>query len=208
MVRPARQDGRVAAILVKHRRSTPVKEQIVSYPRITRWSYGWAVPPIRLLAAVLAADGVSYVLVGSAGLHLRGHCRPVGDIDAVPAPDQANLETARCPNRPCRRQQMPASAPVNYFGSCPGADELWPGGLPAGPRPTPEAVTRLRSRRRAREAPRDRRHHLVVRLAVPAPVAKSLRSWTERHRREDLTASLTQLEQAIREDRRQDLRNV
>lgn len=49
-------------------------------------------PPILLLAAVLAADGVSYVLIGSAGLYLRGHRGPVGGIDAVPAPDQANLE--------------------------------------------------------------------------------------------------------------------
>lgn len=52
-------------------------------------------PPILLLAAVLAADGVSYVLVGSAGLYLRGHLGPVGDIDAVPAPDPANLERLR-----------------------------------------------------------------------------------------------------------------
>jgi hypothetical protein len=92
MVRPARQGGLIAAILVKHRRSIPVKEQTVIYPYITRWSYGWVVPLILLLAAVPAADGVSYVLVGSAGLHLRGHCGPVGDIDAVPLPDQANLE--------------------------------------------------------------------------------------------------------------------
>ncbi|MGN6677258.1 MAG: hypothetical protein ACTHKL_05685 [Streptosporangiaceae bacterium] len=52
-------------------------------------------PPILLLAAVLAADGVSYVLVGSAGLYLRGYRGPVGDIDAVPAPDLANLERLR-----------------------------------------------------------------------------------------------------------------
>jgi len=50
------------------------------------------VPPILLLAAVLAAEGVSYVLVGSAGLYLRGYRGPVGDIDAVPAPDPVNLE--------------------------------------------------------------------------------------------------------------------
>jgi hypothetical protein len=50
------------------------------------------VPPILLLAAVLAAEGVRYVLVGSAGLYLRGcHSGPPGDIDAVPAPDTANL---------------------------------------------------------------------------------------------------------------------
>lgn len=40
----------------------------------------------------------------------------------------------------------------------------------------------------------------------PAPVTKLLRSWTKRHRDEDLAASLTQLEQAIREDRGQDNR--
>jgi hypothetical protein len=38
----------------------------------------------------------------------------------------------------------------------------------------------------------------------PAPVATMLRSWTEQHRSEDLHASLTQLEQAIHHDRRQD----
>lgn len=54
--------------------------------------YRCVVPPILLLAAVLAAERVSYVLVGSAGLYLRGHRGPVGDIDAVPAPDRANLE--------------------------------------------------------------------------------------------------------------------
>jgi hypothetical protein len=54
--------------------------------------YGCVVRPILLLAAVLAAERVSYVLVGSAGLYLRGHQGPVGDIDAVPAPDRANLE--------------------------------------------------------------------------------------------------------------------
>lgn len=42
----------------------------------------------------------------------------------------------------------------------------------------------------------------------PAPVAAVLRSWVERHGREDLAASLAQLEQAIHEDRRQDLSNA
>ncbi|MGN6677259.1 MAG: hypothetical protein ACTHKL_05690 [Streptosporangiaceae bacterium] len=42
----------------------------------------------------------------------------------------------------------------------------------------------------------------------PAPVAAVLRSWVKRHRREDLVASLAQLEQAIHEDRRQDLSNA
>jgi DNA gyrase/topoisomerase IV subunit A len=39
----------------------------------------------------------------------------------------------------------------------------------------------------------------------PAPVAAVVRSWMKRHRGEDLAASLAQLEQAIHEDRRQDL---
>jgi hypothetical protein len=44
-----------------------------------------------LLAAVLAAEEVSFVLVGSAGLHLHGQRIRVHDIDAVPAPDRENL---------------------------------------------------------------------------------------------------------------------
>ena len=53
--------------------------------------YGGAVPPILLLAAVLAAEDVSFVLVGSAALYLYGYLIPVADIDAVPAPDAGNL---------------------------------------------------------------------------------------------------------------------
>jgi hypothetical protein len=45
-----------------------------------------------LLAAVLAAEEVSFVLVGSAGLHLHGQRIRVRDIDAVPAPGRENLE--------------------------------------------------------------------------------------------------------------------
>jgi hypothetical protein len=59
--------------------------------------YGDAVPVILLLAAVLAAEEVSFVLVGSAGgsagLCLHGERLGVGDIDAVPAPGWQNLET-------------------------------------------------------------------------------------------------------------------
>jgi hypothetical protein len=51
-----------------------------------------ATPSILLLAAVLAAEGVSYVLLGSAGMYLRGFRGAIGDIDAVPAPDRVNLE--------------------------------------------------------------------------------------------------------------------
>ena len=53
--------------------------------------YGGAVRPIMLLAAVLAAEGVSFVLVGSAALYLHGDRVPVRDIDAVPDPGEANL---------------------------------------------------------------------------------------------------------------------
>ncbi len=48
-----------------------------------------------LLAAVLAAEGVSFVLVGSAALSLHGDRIPVSDIDAVLAPDEANLAKLR-----------------------------------------------------------------------------------------------------------------
>jgi len=44
-----------------------------------------------LLAAVLAAEDVSFVLVGSAAWYLHGHRIPVADIDAVPASDGGNL---------------------------------------------------------------------------------------------------------------------
>jgi hypothetical protein len=53
--------------------------------------YRDAVPVIMLLAAVLAAEEVSFVLVGSAGLHLHGERIRVRDIDAVPAPGRENL---------------------------------------------------------------------------------------------------------------------
>jgi hypothetical protein len=44
-----------------------------------------------LLAAVLAAERVSFVLVGSAALRLRGEDLPVADVDAVPEPEATNL---------------------------------------------------------------------------------------------------------------------
>jgi hypothetical protein len=43
--------------------------------------------------------------------------------------------------------------------------------------------------------------------AFPAPLASMLRSWVDRHRLEDITASLDRLRDAIRRDRRRDLRN-
>jgi len=54
-------------------------------------AYGVQVPQTLLLAAVLAAERVSFVLVGSAALRLRGEAIPVADIDAVPEPGHANL---------------------------------------------------------------------------------------------------------------------
>jgi len=53
-------------------------------------AYGVLVPPILLLAAVLA-QRVSFVLVGSAALWLRGEDVPVADVDAVPEPGADNL---------------------------------------------------------------------------------------------------------------------
>ncbi len=43
--------------------------------------------------------------------------------------------------------------------------------------------------------------------AFPAPLASMLRSWVDRHRQEDITASLDRLRDAIRRDRRRELRN-
>jgi len=54
-------------------------------------AYGVLVPPILLLAPVLAAERVSFVLVGSAALWLQGEDVPVADVDAVPEPGPANL---------------------------------------------------------------------------------------------------------------------
>jgi hypothetical protein len=54
--------------------------------------YRDAVPAIMLLAAVLAAEEVSFVLVGSAGLYLHGERIRVRDVDAVLCPDRVNLE--------------------------------------------------------------------------------------------------------------------
>ncbi|MGH3407480.1 MAG: hypothetical protein ACRDRJ_34020 [Streptosporangiaceae bacterium] len=46
---------------------------------------------MALAAAVLAADGVSLLLVGSAALWLRGERVPVGDVDVVIKPGEQNL---------------------------------------------------------------------------------------------------------------------
>lgn len=46
-------------------------------------------------AAVLATTGVSFVLVGSAALWLRGESIPVGDADVVVEPGEQNMQRAR-----------------------------------------------------------------------------------------------------------------
>ena len=49
------------------------------------------IPVVVLAAAVLAAEQVSFVLVGSAALWLRGEQIAVGDADVVIEPGEANL---------------------------------------------------------------------------------------------------------------------
>ena len=48
-----------------------------------------------LAAAVLAATGVSFLLVGSAALWLRGESIPVGDADVVIEPGEQNMRRTR-----------------------------------------------------------------------------------------------------------------
>ena len=52
-------------------------------------------PVVVLAAAVLAAEQVSFVLVGSAALWLRGEPVTVGDVDVVIEPADANLRRLR-----------------------------------------------------------------------------------------------------------------
>ena len=52
-------------------------------------------PVVVLAAAVLAAERVSFVLVGSAALWLRGEQVSVGDVDVVIEPGEANLRSLR-----------------------------------------------------------------------------------------------------------------
>ncbi len=53
--------------------------------------HGTGPPVVVLVAAVLAAEQVSFVLVGSAALWLRGEQIAVGDVDVVIEPGEANL---------------------------------------------------------------------------------------------------------------------
>ena len=56
---------------------------------------GPGLPVAVLAAAVLAAEQVSFVLVGSAALWLRGEQVTVGDADVVIEPGEANLGRLR-----------------------------------------------------------------------------------------------------------------
>jgi hypothetical protein len=56
---------------------------------------GQEMPDIVLAAGVLATSEVSFLLVGSAALWLRGEPIPVGDVDAVIEPGEANLRRLR-----------------------------------------------------------------------------------------------------------------
>ena len=55
--------------------------------RVRRWEASRAPFP-----APLAAEGVRFVVVGSAALWLHGVRVPVGDLDVVPETDEANLD--------------------------------------------------------------------------------------------------------------------
>jgi hypothetical protein len=48
-------------------------------------------PVVVFAAAILAAEGVSFILVGSAALWLRGEAVSVGDTDVVIEPGEVNL---------------------------------------------------------------------------------------------------------------------
>ena len=50
-----------------------------------------SMPTVLLLAGILAAEGVSFVLVGSGALLLRGEPIAVGDVDVVIEPESTNI---------------------------------------------------------------------------------------------------------------------
>jgi hypothetical protein len=52
-------------------------------------------PVVVFAAAILAAEGVNFILVGSAALWLRGQAVSVGDADVVIEPGEANLGRLR-----------------------------------------------------------------------------------------------------------------
>jgi hypothetical protein len=71
---------------------------------------GSGFPMVVLAAAVLAAERVSGVLVGSAALWLRGEQVSVGDVDVVIEPGEANLRRlhAALSGMAVRREAVPA----------------------------------------------------------------------------------------------------
>lgn len=95
--------------------------------------------PVAVLAvAVLAAEQVSGVLVGSVALWLRGESVSVGDVDVVIEPGEVNLRRlheALCwPGGAARGRA--GGAPAAGDLGCVGFLGLWPGGLHAGTRPS------------------------------------------------------------------------
>jgi hypothetical protein len=82
---------------------------------------------VALAGAVLAADGVSLLLVGSAALWLRGEPVPVGDVDVVIEPGEQNLrrlntalaDLALCPRAvpaPHRLAEQPIVTVTTSYG--------------------------------------------------------------------------------------------
>lgn len=68
-------------------------------------------PPAVLAAAVLRAEDVSFVLVGSAALWLRGEPVTIGDVDAVIEPGEHNARRLRAAlaGMACRPQDVPSA---------------------------------------------------------------------------------------------------
>jgi hypothetical protein len=176
-----------------------------------------------LLAAVLAAEDVSFVLVGSAALYLHGQPIPVTDIDAVPAPGASNLA-----------RLYAALAAVVPGGRVPSVRSLGTADV-VSVRTSYGRLDCLLGRGRRDEVD-DRSIGYQVRIGVqlrpgadpavvrdqiaaiygisieedwafPAPLASTMRAWVDRYCGEDIATSLTRLEDAIRRDRRRELRN-
>src|SRR5260370_18865610 len=99
-------------------------------------------PGVVLAAAVLAADGVSLLLVGGAALWLRGEPVTVGDVDVVIEPGQENL----------RRLHAALAGVALRPRDVPPPPRL--AGLPIVTIPTSYGRVRLRPRRSRRALPR------------------------------------------------------
>ena len=78
--------GAAATVLACARCDLPVSESALN---------GTGMPVVVLAAAVLAAEQVSLILVGSAALWLRGEQVSVRDVDVVIEPGEANLRRLR-----------------------------------------------------------------------------------------------------------------